>query len=183
MTASYRIYSQDVFLTVGISSLLDSILSMNTLFESKKFHILLISNLSLLSLAQFCQNLDPEKTYFVIGSAAAWSLLNGTGALKLKGFIDISKSVSEIKYELYFMLKGIKVPNSTPINTEKTVLSPCECLVLKYISSGMTAASIARRLGLSVKTISSQKRSVMKKLCVSSNQQLLIKARIAKYLY
>ncbi|KAF1366718.1 helix-turn-helix transcriptional regulator [Yokenella regensburgei] len=183
MNTSYQIYSQDAFLTVGISSLLDSILSMNILFESKKFHILLVSNIFLLNLTQLCKKLDANERYFIIGCMAAWRLLNGSGALILKGFIDISKSVIEIKHDLHFMLKGIKTPNSTSIKAEKTALSPCERLVLKYISSGMTAASIARRLGLSVKTISSQKRNVMKKLCVSNNQQLLIKAQIANYLY
>ena len=181
MTASYRIYSQDAFLTVGISSLLDSILSMNISFKDKKLNILLISNISLLNIAHFCHGLDPKKTYFVIGSAAAWDMINGTGIMKLEGFIDISKSLNELKYELYFMLKGGREFNTYPIQAEKVTLSPCERFVLRYISSGMPAASIAKRLGLSVKTISSQKRSMMKKLNVSSNQQLLIKARMANY--
>ncbi|WNN54798.1 helix-turn-helix transcriptional regulator (plasmid) [Hafnia alvei] len=181
MTASYRIYSQDAFLTVGISSLLDSILSMNISFKDKKLNILLISNISLLNIAQFCHSLDHKKTYFVIGSAAAWDMINGTGIMKLEGFIDISKSLNELKHELYFMLKGGREFNTYPIQTEKIILSPCERFVLRYISSGMPAASIAKRLGLSVKTISSQKRSMMKKLNVSSNQQLLIKARMANY--
>lgn len=181
MTASYRIYSQDVFLTVGISSLLDSILSMNISFKDKKLNILLISNISLLNIAHFCHSLDPKKTYFVIGSAAAWDMINGTGIMKLEGFIDISKPLNELEHELYFMLSRDQRINTYPMQTEKIILSPCERFVLRYISSGMPAASIAKRLGLSVKTISSQKRSMMKKLNVSSNQQLLIKSRMANY--
>lgn len=181
MKASYRIYSQDAFLSIGISSLLDSILSMNILFKEKKLNILLISNISLLNIAHFCHDLDPKKTYFVIGSATAWDMINGTGIMKLEGFIDISKSLNELKYELYFMLKGGREFNPYHIQTEKIILSPSERFVLRYIASGMPAASIAKRLGLSVKTISSQKRSMMKKLNVSSNQQLLIKSRMANY--
>lgn len=181
MTASYRIYSQDAFLTVGISSLLDSILSMNISFKDKKLNILLISNISLLNIAHFCHGLDLKKTYFVIGSATAWDMINGTGIMKLEGFIDISKSLNELEHELYFMLKGGRAINVHPIQTEKIILSPREHFVLRYISSGMSASLIAKRLGLSVKTISSQKRSMMKKLNVSSNQQLLIKARMANY--
>lgn len=183
MKASYQIYSQDAFLTIGISSLLNSILSMDISFKDKKLNILLISNTSLLNMAHFCHGLDPEKPYFFIGSVAAWRMLNGTGILKLEGFIDISKSLNELKYELYFMLQGGRVFNAYPIQKEKIILSPCERFVLRYIASGMPAALIAKRLGLSVKTISSQKRSMMKKLCVSSNQQLVIKAQMANYLY
>ena len=158
MTTSYRIYSQDAFLTVGVSSLLNAILSMNVAFEDNQLNILLISNISLLNIAHFCHNLDSEKTYFVIGSAAAWGMLNGTGILKLAGFIDFSKSFNELKHELFLMLKGGRAVNAYSIKTERIFLSPCEHFVLRYISSGIPTASIAKRLGLSIKTVSSHKK-------------------------
>ncbi|WP_282808341.1 helix-turn-helix transcriptional regulator [Hafnia alvei] len=185
MKTNYQFYSHDAFLTIGVSSLLDYILSMDISLEPRKLDILLVSNISLLNIDAFCRGLDTKKSYFVIGSSDAWHMLNGLKGLRLEGFIDISKPLNEIKIDLFFMLKGSKSTNATnicPVQTDETILSYREKFVLNCIASGISTSSIAKRLGLSVKTVSSQKRSMMKKLHVYSNQQLIVKARMSNYL-
>ncbi|WP_340569127.1 LuxR C-terminal-related transcriptional regulator [Stenotrophomonas sp. G106K1] len=55
-------------------------------------------------------------------------------------------------------------------------LSPCEKAVLRHYLSGMSVTAIAALLQRSKKTISSQKVSMMRKLGVSSNQELVLVA-------
>lgn len=53
------------------------------------------------------------------------------------------------------------------------LLTRRECEVLRHFVSGMTVSEIARRLNRSVKTISTQKSSAMRKLGIDNDQQLV----------
>ncbi|TBM25847.1 helix-turn-helix transcriptional regulator [Hafnia paralvei] len=172
-----QIYSENIFLSLGISSLLDKISKTEPGLKSKDYHFLLLSNLSLLNIAQFCHDLDPKKSYVVIGNTAAGAMLSGTG-LVIEKFINTSMPINDIEYELLMLLKGIRTHEFVPIPTKWAILTTRERIVLKYITLGMTPSLIARMVGLNIKTISSQKRSIMRKFRVSSNQQLLVKSTL-----
>ena len=66
--------------------------------------------------------------------------------------------------------------NQRPVIVGTSALSACEQQVLRLYLSGMNVTAIATRLQRSKKTISAQKISAMKKLGVSSNQELVLLA-------
>jgi len=180
MRENCQVYSDDIFLSTAASSLLNEIYTKNSELISKQCNILIINNSSLLNLPNIFEKLNKRKRYVVISSLFINSLLRGVEQLKLEKFIDIDISVDSIKYQLLMYLKGITVDTSVLTSTDKVILSHREIFVLKYLSMGMTPSFIARLSGVSVKTISSQKRSIMKKLCISNNQQLFIKSKLIK---
>ncbi|MFM1348935.1 LuxR C-terminal-related transcriptional regulator [Yersinia proxima] len=182
MNESCQIFSEDIFLSTGISLLLDKMFKTSPEFKRKKYHFILLSSVSLFNLAQLYHRLDPQKAYIVIGNTAACAMLNGTGLVIAK-FINISMSVSDIEYELHMLLKSFITNEVSPTPTKLAILTLRERIVLKYITMGINPFVMARMLGMSIKAISTHKRSIMKKLGVSSNQQLLVKSHLYMTFY
>lgn len=181
MIENNEIFSDDVFISIAISSLLNEICLKNNELNNKKINVLVISKASLLSLPNIYRNLSKRKRYAIISSQFIFTILNETSnQLKVDCFIDIDDTVENIKHQLLMYSKGISSNKLLTNTTEQRLLSYREMFVLRYISIGMTPSFIARLSGVSVKTISSQKRNIMKKLCVSNNQQLFIKSQLIK---
>lgn len=76
-------------------------------------------------------------------------------------------------YSLSLQKNGINHKNAVFLGERVSSLSPREFEVLRHFSKGESITQVAARLRRSVKTVSLQKNSAMRKLNVESNQELI----------
>lgn len=120
----------------------------------------------------YCQKLDPTGDYIILGDAQARELLSGNRPLRVVEFIDVGLPLPHLRHSLQKALTSSKL---RMCKIAPLTFTPREQAVLRYLMQGMNSAQIARLIGISDKTISTYKRSVMNKLQVSSNQILYCK--------
>lgn len=184
MKKKYHTVCEDLFLDTGVSSILDKIDSLtdDNIFNKGIYSFLLFSDQHLFGLVEFFKKINPERTYIVIAPHTIWPLLKSIEILRFVKFIDISLSVSSIEYELQIFLKESKNQVTELTHPKLPRLTVKERIILERILTGFNLTIISKENGVSVKTISTQKRNIMKKLHVRSNQQLYIKEKITKIL-
>jgi DNA-binding CsgD family transcriptional regulator len=102
------------------------------------------------------------------------SILENLGEIPIS-FIDVKSPVEQISKEVsvYSTLKIRKYYKWQPL-----ILTPCEERTMTLLLNGFTPARIAKVLNLNEKTVSLQKRKVMKKYNVKSLAELLVKHRL-----
>jgi len=176
MKINQHIYGSNFFLRAGVVALLEKIFTDNSELECKNYYFLLFSDLSLTDIPYCCRYIDKSKSYIVVGDLKLKPLLYGINHLKIDGFVSISLPLAAMHSELFRLIKN-KEARRTPFARRLSAhLTFSERNILRYISKGLTPASIATWTGVSVKTVSTHKRNIMRKLNVSTNQQLYIKA-------
>jgi len=178
MRKNCQIYSNDIFLFSSISVLLEEIFTIHAELREQRCHILIINKSSLLDLPKIYGLLDKRKSYIVISSPIILNILCVGGLLKLNKFINIAAPLLNIKQALIQSLQENYQRHSFLEQAEEICLSRRERIIFAYLSKGKSPTLIARITGLSVKTISAQKRSIMKKLSVTTDQQFLIKSQM-----
>lgn len=178
MRKNCQIYSNDIFLFSSISTLLEEIFTTYAERREQHCHILIINKSSLLDLPKIYRLLDKMKSYIVISSPIILNILCVGDLLKLNKFINIAAPVINIKQALIQSLQDSHQRHSFLKQAEEICLSRRERVVFTYLSKGRSPTLIARMTGLSVKTISAQKRSIMKKMSVTTDQQFLIKSQL-----
>lgn len=178
MRKNCQIYSNDIFLFSSISVLLEEIFTIHAELREQRCHILIINKSSLLDLPKIYGLLDKSKSYIVISSPIILNILCVGELLKLNKFINITAPLLNIKQTLIQSLQENHQRHSFLEQTKEICLSRRERVVFAYLSKGKSPTLIAKITGLSVKTISAQKRSIMKKLSVTTDQQFLIKSQM-----
>lgn len=89
-------------------------------------------------------------------------------------FINVHNSPARIAYEIEDACSSDKVFG----DNSPEELTLCEYRVINLLLAGMKPCSIAKTLNLNDKTVSSQKRRVMRKYDVSSTAELVMKHRL-----
>lgn len=182
MNNLYKIYGDDYFLKLGFKTLLKKANSTTiNKFESHSHHRILnfylVPNASSLTNVRWNYDIDLKALNIVICPMYVWEILKGTNVNNIEMFIDISMIPTQIEHAISQILSMQKENKNTLTPSGRIMLTSREKLVLKYLSKGMRGSEIASMFNLSSKTISSQKRSLMKKLYISNNFQLFMKSR------
>lgn len=126
----------------------------------------------------------PDTRFLVLTMLNNRSILGGLYDCGVYGVLQKSIDLSEIntalrvigKGEIYkgnFTLEPDSVMESTSLASERiSSISVKEAEVLRLFLAGVRIKDIATNLQRSAKTVSTQKTSVMRKLCVNSDQEL-----------
>jgi len=172
MTNFIKVLSQDAFAELGITAILRGIMRKTYNPSHSPITIVVFSRMTLSATMKYYQRLDPEGAYIVIGNAQAHVLLAGNTTLKIIAFIDISLPVFQMRDALLQAFLTPFVPTKIKV---KPLFTLREREVLNYLIRGKNTVQTAFQMGLSPKTVSSYKRSVMIKLQVPNNQALYCK--------
>lgn len=176
----FNIYSPDAYLSLGVNALLQMAFSTAPHINTEKLHFILISGMTLINASKFCYSLNRGNKYVVISDPKIIPLLEIPNGIEVERFIDIRLPIMKMLDEIGSVIRREKKKEYV---TRCFIfpLSKRERVVIDYIHRGMSPTLIAKLTKLSIKTVSSQKRSIMKKLQVSSNQQLYIKVALLRY--
>lgn len=175
MTLSVRLLGEDGYAYFGIANLLKEMADTLPWKIPPLLTIVVVSRMALPEVMRYCQQLDPEHDYIVIGGGQARTVFAGNTTLKVAAFIDIGLPLPQLRHALYHALTSeLKVADvqMPPVFTWR------EQAVLNFLNRGMNTVQISLVLGLSAKTTSNYKRSVMKKLRVPNNQFLYCKLAV-----
>ena len=153
---------------LGVATLLNEMGGALPTYFPPSLSIVVLSRTALSEVMQYCQRLDPAYDYIVVGDEQSRTLLAGNTALKVMAFIDIGLSLPCLRYALH---QALTVAHAVDVKIAP-VFTSRELAVLNYLKRGMNNAQIACLMGLNAKTITTHKRSAMKKLRVPSNQAL-----------
>ncbi|MBJ2318794.1 MULTISPECIES: response regulator [unclassified Pseudomonas] len=137
-----------------------------------------------LKLVEYLKRHFPQVQILILTMISNHLILTRLQELGVVGIIQKSQLHTEIQLALkaiaqdsdYRSLEPPKtsvIETLTAIDERFTSLSPKEFEILRLFISGMSVSDIARRQNRSSKTISAQKISAMRKLEVSSDQDLL----------
>ncbi|MEG2734338.1 MAG: LuxR C-terminal-related transcriptional regulator [Hafnia sp.] len=157
------------FACLGVATLLNEMAGALPPDCPPSLSIVVLSRTALSEVMQYCQRLDPEYDYIVVGDEQSRTLLAGNTTLKVMAVIDIGLPVPHLRYALYQALTSARAEVEVKI---APVFTLRERAVLNYLKRGMNTVQIAFLMGLNAKTISTYKRSAMKKLRVPNNQAL-----------
>ena len=164
-----RLHGLNSFACLGMANLLNEMAGALPNYFSPSLSIVVLSRMALLDVMQYCQRLDPAYNYIVVGDEQSHMLLAGNTVLKVMAFIDIGLPLARLRYALYKALTSEQVEVDVKI---VPVFTLREYAVLNYIKRGMNTVQIAFLMGLNAKTISTHKRSAMKKMRVPNNLAL-----------
>jgi len=123
----------------------------------------------------------PDIKLIVYSRNFSLSILRMYQTFIIHGFLsrrDATDSLAEQLQSIFFMGKNALSPTffqqAENITTDAACLTPAESRTLRFLLDGKTPAQIGRMTQRSVKTISSQKRSVMRKLGITKTSQLIM---------
>ena len=128
-----------------------------------------------------------ESSFLVISNSQTKDSIQQLLAMGIKGILTKNCSEEEIVSGLRAVAQGnrffcnnilelvVESPDSNE-NCEPTTLTPREFEVLELITKGMTTASIAEKLHVSVHTINSHRKNILKKLNLKSPAELIVYA-------
>lgn len=171
----YSIVSNDSYAEIAVSAMLNKILLNKVNGEFNHINILIITDCPLYDVYQIYRNLAQEKSYILISSAPIFNILSQICAY---AFVDIRMSLECMANKLFYLMKNhesfLSYYSSIKVDSIN-ILYKNERLVLKYILQGKGVTSTARITGIGLKMVSAKKMRIMKKLNVSSIQQLYIK--------
>lgn len=161
--------------------------SARCLMSSEKINAIIIdcdNDVSLSSTKVFLRETRlkaPEIKLIVYTRNFSRSILRMYQTFIIHGFLsrrDPTDSVTELLHSIFFMGKNALSPGffqqAEKINLNAASLTPAESRTLRFLLDGKTPAQIGRLTQRSVKTISSQKRSVMRKLGITKTSQLIM---------
>lgn len=172
ITSSVRLQGPNNFACIGIATLLSEISTTLPKSFPTSLMIIVLTRMALWEITKYCQQLDPTGDYIILGDTQVRELLSGNRSLKVVEFIDVGLPLPHLRYTLQKVLSSPKLKLR---KAEPLTFTPREQVVLKYLIRGMNSVQTARLIGISEKTISTYKRSVMNKLQVSSNPTLYCK--------
>lgn len=121
----------------------------------------------------------PGMKLIVFSGNFSSSLLNMYQTLIIHGFLSRRDALADVVVRLesiFFGQKNVLSPFFLQLakKAAPTLFTPAESRTLRLLLDGKTPAQISRLTQRSVKTISSQKRSVMRKLGISKTSQLIM---------
>lgn len=180
-----KIHSSDPYFSLGLSSLIDSLLEYNTPWMGKSdchvsdlpdIWVFFRDNASVL--IPFVRQNICFRPVIIFGKDIHKRMLANVPGLEHIVFIKLNESperaVEKIKKAFIACRYGVYV---RPVNNQHyPELTPLESTVLTGLMSGMSVSDFAWRTGRSISSISSCKRRVMKKLNVFNNQELFVRA-------
>ncbi|MFS2224216.1 helix-turn-helix transcriptional regulator [Pantoea sp. B65] len=144
------------------------------------------NNVTLSSTKAFLREIrlkQPEIKLIVFTSHFSLSLLRMSQMLIINGFLSRREPLLPLAESLQLLLFGNKSQLSASFIRQAEQLAPTACAaaltpaesrILRFLLEGKTPAQIGRLTQRSVKTISSQKRSVMRKLGITRTSQLIM---------
>ena len=145
---------------------------------------IMIPKLSGIQVARTILSELPATRILAISSENDIKTIHQVHRLNLSGFVDKNEATVEILVEAiqtiqqhrrYFspsMLQAVRQLKTDPLAFQK-ILSRREQEILTYIGGGLSDLEIGQRLGLSVTSIQSHRRNLLKKLDLHSTPELI----------
>ena len=119
----------------------------------------------------------PQTRVLVLSAKPAQAMANHTRIAGANGYVSKTRGIEELRCVVKTVLLGFDCFPAGSCESGRdfalSELSPREVEVLRYLARGMSNKSIAVRLGLSDKTVSTYKTRVLDKLGVSSLAALI----------
>ena len=121
-------------------------------------------------------NITPASRYIIIGHENVLNYFSSNDEENNHLLIDIFMKVDEIKIELMQFLR--RISRSSYHFRPAFTLTEKELSIIKHIAKGLPIPEIAKMKKISVKTISTHKRSAMRKMDARTTQIMLVKYNI-----
>ena len=177
-----NIYGVDSFFKHGIESILADI-QLRMPFEQKQvipqIDIWIISQKCLTDVLPFVNRPAPRVPSIVFCSERCQRLLQGTPIDWTVCLFGLDISIARFKKELPQKIAILLLTGRFDIHRNPQLhLSTMEIETVRHLSMGYSPHRVAQLTHKSVKTISTHKRNSMKRLGVSSNQELMMKVKI-----
>lgn len=165
----------DNYLCRGLATLLNDMASV--LPPPSPLTVVVLPRMGLLDMVNYCAQLRTEKDYIVIGPSQAQALLSCSSMLKIHAFIDITLPLPQLFHSLH---QALTTPCTRTDANAAVRITRREHIVMNFLIKGKGVVKIASLTGHSFKTISAQKRSLMRKLHVTREQELLCKLKLIR---
>lgn len=177
-----NIYGIDSFFKCGIESVLNDIplnMPVRNGLLIPKIDIWIISQKSLTDVLPFVKRPTPTIPSMVFCSERCQRLLLGNPNDRNLCLFDLDTSIVRLKQELPKILEMLSLTGRFDCNKGlQNELSRMEKETMRHLSMGFTPHRVAQLTHKSVKTISTHKRNSMKRLGVTSSQELMMKVKI-----
>lgn len=175
-------HSVDSFFKYGIESVLADI-SLEIPSEQRlvipQVDIWVISQKSLTDVLPFVNRADPKIPSIVFCSERCQRLLQDSPVDWTICLFDLDITIDQLKKELPKKISTLLLMGKFDISpTTKLCLSSMERETVRHLSMGYSPHRVAQLTHKSVKTVSTHKRNSMRRLGVSSNQELMMKVKI-----
>ncbi len=174
-----KMASEDRFALDGLTYYFEKIHIKNAIFYEAG--VFIISQSGIMEAYRFLlAHLDffkSHKIIFFICPSSVWKVIEGINDRRFK-FIDIHSKPDTIGGFIQRENDSYNIKTST--HQSKRKLTYCEINFIRYYMKGYNPTSIARILGVSIKTVSAHKRAVMRKLLAANVLELLVKYEISK---
>ncbi|MEB7884621.1 helix-turn-helix transcriptional regulator [Serratia fonticola] len=169
-----RVHSDNTYAKIALQSIIDEINFIPN--HDTPIDIYCFSNRNIVNSDIVNINITPTSRYIIIGHSHILNCFLGSDENINQLLLDIAMKADEIKVELmHFLYVLSRHPSQfKPAFT----LTEKELSVVKHIAKGLPVPLIAKMKKISVKTISTHKRSAMRKMNARTTQIMLVKYKI-----
>lgn len=169
-----KIHSANIFAKIALQQLIDEIDF--TLDVDSPIDIYYFGHKNIIDRDITNINVTPTSRYIIIGHRHVLNCFSSNNGDINHLLVDILMSAEEIKIELTKCLRTLS--RSSFYFRPAFELTAKELSIVKHIAKGLPISLIARMKNISIKTISTHKRSAMRKMDARTTQMMLVKYKI-----